>query len=76
MRIIIRVEEDTFHSGKVSEEKTDPPVIEYIDKDGWGRRAKLSKLDKFPQFTGRDRTFLEEVNCITDILSSSGIQRE
>lgn len=34
MRIIIRVEEDTFCAGKVSEEKTDPPVIEYIDKDG------------------------------------------
>ena len=51
----------TFHSGKVSAEKTDPPVIEYIDKDGWVRRAKLSELDKFPQFTGKDRTFLEEV---------------
>ncbi len=70
MRIIIRVEEDTFRTGKVSEEKTAPPVIEYIDKYGWTRRAKLSELDKFPQFTWKDRTFLEEVNCITDILSS------
>lgn len=62
MRIIIRVEEDTFRTGKVSEEKkTDPPVIEYIDKDGWARRAKLSELDKFPQFTGKDRTFLKSV---------------
>ena len=69
MRIIIRVKEDTFHPGKVSEEKTDPPVIEYIDKDGWVRRAKLSELDKFPRFTGKDRTFLKSVLSLIKELS-------
>ena len=69
MRIIIRVEEDTFRTGKVSEEKTAPPVIDYIDKDWWARRAKLSELDKFPQFTGQDRTFLKSVLLLIKELS-------
>lgn len=40
MRIIIRVEEDTFCTGRVSEEKTDPPVIEYIDKRRVGEKSQ------------------------------------
>lgn len=69
MRIAIRVEEDTFRTGKVSEEKTDPPVIEYIDKDGWARRAKLSELDKSPQFRRKDRAFLKSVLLLIKELS-------
>ena len=69
MRIAIRVEEDTFRTGKVSEEKTDPPVIEYIDKDGWARRAKLSELDKPPQFRRTDRAFLKSVLLLIKELS-------
>lgn len=57
MRIVIRVEEDTFHTGKVSEEKTDPPVIEYIDKDGWQGEPSCQSLISSLSLGGRIELF-------------------
>jgi hypothetical protein len=70
MQIKIIVTEETFNSGDVLREKVDPPVIEFSDKDGWIRRAKLDELDKFSQFTGANKSFLMALKHIVDTLSS------
>lgn len=70
MQIKVIVTEETFNSGDVLREKVDPPVVEFSDKDGWIRRAKLDELDKFSQFIGANKSFLLALKDIVDNLSS------
>lgn len=76
MKVTIFVSEESFNSGNILDEKKEPPVIEFRDKDGWSRRAKLEDLDKFSQFTGTNKSFLLALKDIVDILSLSDKHHE
>lgn len=68
MQIRVRVSREEYESGEILK-KIDPPVIEFNDKDGWVKRAKLSDLDKLPQFKGANAEFLSELKDKVDSLS-------
>lgn len=70
MRVIVFISEEAFHSGNILSEEIEPPVVEFRNKDGWTRRAKLKDLDKFSQFSGANRSFLLALKDIVDNLSS------
>ena len=68
MRIKVFVTEEEFKTGEILKE-IDPPVIEFKANDGWVKRAKLSELDKLPQFKGANAEFLSELKDKVDSLS-------
>ena len=68
MQLKVYVSKEEFDSGEILK-KIDPPVIEFNDKDGWVKRAKLSDLDKLPQFKGANAEFLSELKDKADSLS-------
>lgn len=70
MRVIVLITEETFKGGEILKEKIEPPVIEFRDKDGWTRRAKLEDINKFSQFSGTNKSFLLALKDIVDTLSS------
>ena len=70
MQLKVYVSEEEFDSGEILKKK-DPPVIEFRDKDGWVKRAKLSDLDKLPQFKGANAEFLSELKDKVDSLSDN-----
>ena len=70
MRVIVSISEETFDSGNILNEKIEPPVIEFRNKDGWTRRAKLDDLNKFDQFSGPNKSFLLALKDTMDNLSS------
>lgn len=68
MQLKIRVSREEFDSGEILK-KIDPPVIEFVGEDGWVKKAKLSDLDKLPQFKGTYAEFLSELKDKVDSLS-------
>ena len=76
MRVIVLISEESFQSGNILDEKIEPPVVEFRDKDGWTRRAKLSELDKFSQFSNSNKSFLLALKETVDNLSALDRKRE
>ena len=68
MQVKVSVTEDEFLSGNLFKEK-EPPVIEYRNKDGWTRRARLKDIDKLDQFSDINKTFLLALRDIVDDFS-------
>ncbi len=68
MQIKVFLTKEEFESGEILK-KIDPPIIEFKDSDGWVRRAKLSELDKLPQFKRANAEFLLELKDKVDTLS-------
>lgn len=71
MQVKVFLSKEEFDSGEILK-KIDPPVIEYIDDNGWVRRANLSLLginDKLTQFKGADGEFLLELKDKVDSFS-------
>lgn len=68
MQLKVYVSEEEFNSGEILK-KIDPPVIEFRDKDGWVKSAKLSDMDKLSQFKGANAEFLSELRDKADSLS-------
>lgn len=68
MQVKIFVTEDEFSTGNLLNKKS-PPVVEYIDSDGWTRRLKLTDVDKCVQFSEVSRQFLSALKDTVDIFS-------